>query len=79
MNPVDGYTITIGETGHPHTVMIREGCSGSPNCALEFWAGRGSDYTGGVNLHLSDREVRKLYRAVKAVRRARRTYLEIAP
>lgn len=72
MNIYDGIKITIGGTAiTTHQMMIREGCTGSPNCALEMYVGRPT-YVDGPNLHMTDEEAEALYQAVKAIRKARR-------
>lgn len=74
MNVVDGFKIIVGQTAiRTHTVLVREGCTGSPNCALEMYVGpAGGTYIDGPNLHMTDEEAEALYQAVKAVRKARR-------
>lgn len=69
-----GIEIIAGNTARKvHTILVREGCSGSPNCALEIYVSHESvDYLNGPNLHMTDDEAEQLYQAIKAVRRARR-------
>lgn len=57
-----------------HSMLVREGCDGSPDCALEIHAARGPDWLGnnGINLHLNDDEAEQLFQAIKAVRKQRR-------
>lgn len=76
-DPVNGYVTTISDNGiNTHTMMIREGCTGSPDCAMEWYIGEGTNYLNeGPNIHFSDRELEDLYRAVKAVRKHRKEQL----
>ena len=70
-----GRKITIAGTARQiHTILIRGGCDGSPNCALEIYAAKGSDYlaTDGINLHVNDAELEAIYQAVKTVRKYRK-------
>lgn len=55
-----------------HTMLVREGCSGSPKCALEIYVAQGPNYLNGLNLHMSDTEMDQVYEAIRAVRRARK-------
>lgn len=74
MDIEQGEQIIVGRTArNVHTVLVREGCSGSPNCALEIYVShKTTDYLSGPNLHMDDDELERFYRAVKAVRKARR-------
>lgn len=70
-----GVEIIVRETASRATAMlVREGCSGSPRCALELYVATGDDYLGDstVNVHMADAELETLYKAVKAIRKARR-------
>jgi hypothetical protein len=75
---VRGVEILTGRTAaKAHTVLVREGCSGSPNCAMEIYISYKSvDYLSGPNLHMDDEELEEFYQAVRAVRKARRQTLK---
>jgi hypothetical protein len=73
----EGIPLRVIENGMKmFSLLIREGCSGSPNCALEIYIAAGYDYLAGLNLHLSDPEAEMLYQALKAVRKARKKALK---
>jgi hypothetical protein len=74
-NPVEGYEITADDNGkHIHTFLVREGCDGSPNCAMEWYVSDTADWLGpGFNIHFSDSELEQIYQAVKSIRQHRRT------
>jgi hypothetical protein len=74
-NPESGFIVRAADNGKTiHTMLIREGCDGSPHCAMEWYVGIGADYLNdGPNIHFSDSELESLYKAVKAVRKARRS------
>lgn len=69
LNVEDGITIHVEETASQHhTILVREGCSGSKDCALEVYVDAGNkDPYGGLNLHFSEGEARDLRRALDAV------------
>lgn len=73
-NVQDGFQITLANSSrNMHTLLIREGCDGSPSCAMEWYIGKGLDYLNeGPNIHFSDSELEEVYQAVKAVRKQRR-------
>jgi hypothetical protein len=54
------------------SMMVREGCSGSPRCALEIYAAEGINPIDGPNFHFDGVELEQIYQAIKAVRKARR-------
>lgn len=73
-NPMQGFEIIALDNGvNVHAMLVREGCTGSVSCAMEWYVARGSDFLGmpGVNIHFSDEEMETVYRAVKAVRNVR--------
>lgn len=75
MDIENGEQIAVFRNGRTkHTMLVREGCSGSPNCALEMYVAKGESYVtiDCLNLHLTDDEMEAVYQAVKAVRKARR-------
>lgn len=74
-NPRDGFEITIADNGkNIHSMLTREGCDGSPACAMEMYISNSHDWlhNPSFNIHYSDDELELIYRAVKAIRKLRK-------
>jgi len=74
-NPMDGFKLVIDDNGkRTHTALVREGCSGSPACAMEWYLSKSTDFLHdpNFNVHFSDEEMEMMYRAIKAIRKNRK-------
>jgi hypothetical protein len=76
-SPVMGFEIVVLDNGkNTHSALVREGCDGSPDCAMEWYVSKGHRWLAmDMNIHFSDRELERMYKSIKAVRKARRRNL----